>query len=159
MVKLFKFWLILYHMRWKYQVFELTIRVIYVALFVRHLILMGNVELQITLVTFGVNLIPEHQSPNYVCFDCKRAWKPLQRPVVYRGYEQKVFIKNPKMSRCSSCRKPGTYMGLNFRVPAKTDKKGWDAAQKIIAENPLAFEAKCKCEISRDMDKPQEKEI
>jgi len=83
--------------------------------------------------------------PHYACFDCRKVWKPLQRSEAETVYFKKLVISNPANTRCSSCRKPGIYMGLNFRAPKKDDIKEWNKVQKILNENPTAFEAKCKC--------------
>lgn len=119
--------------------------------------------------------------PHFVCFDCRKAWKPMQRsggylkfypfysfhydedkenqyrtPAIIEATEKKCKIftmRIPEKTRCSTCRKPGTYMGLNFRTPAKNDIKGWKRAKAIYEENPTAFEASCHCNTYRKKSK------
>jgi hypothetical protein len=83
--------------------------------------------------------------PHYACLNCRKAWKPLSRPEVVTVYYKHLEVHNPAITRCSSCRAPGTYMGLNFRAPRKTDVKAWKRVKEIIESNPRAFEANCKC--------------
>jgi hypothetical protein len=90
--------------------------------------------------------------PHFACFDCRRGWKGLV-PVTaqVRPVDQltQTYSMNVCGSKCAICAKPGTYMGLNFRVPSPKDQREWARVQKILAENPVAFEAKCKCTLAR----------
>jgi hypothetical protein len=83
--------------------------------------------------------------PHYVCFCCRKAWKPTERPTAGTDDHHTLIIDNPKHSRCSSCQKQGTYVGLNCRVPPKKDEKAWKRMKAMLQENPKIFEAKCKC--------------
>lgn len=83
--------------------------------------------------------------PHFACFDCRKVWKPMERSPVYTYHYKHLVAEIPAHTRCSICREPGTYMGLNFRAPRKSDRKGWARAKSRIAEDPLAFEAFCKC--------------
>lgn len=83
--------------------------------------------------------------PHFACFDCRKVWKPMERSLVYTYHYKHLVAEIPAHTRCSTCRKPGTYMGLNFRAPRKSDLKGWVRAKSRISEDPLAFEASCKC--------------
>jgi hypothetical protein len=86
--------------------------------------------------------------PHFACFDCRRGWKglsPMTAQVPPSNQLTQTYSIGACGSKCAICAKPGTYMGLNFRAPSPKDKRGWARVQKIIAENPSAFEAKCKC--------------
>lgn len=92
-------------------------------------------------------LYSKMHKPHYACFDCKKVWKPTERSDAYTDHFKAIVMLTPANTRCSTCRKPGTYMGLNFRAPKKTDTKGWRLAEKAVASNPALFEAKCKCHL------------
>jgi hypothetical protein len=83
--------------------------------------------------------------PHYACFDCRKVWKPLERSDAEMICQKGIRVTLPKHTRCSSCHRPGVYMGLNFRAPKKKDTKGWHRAKEIIERDPMAFEARCKC--------------
>jgi hypothetical protein len=95
--------------------------------------------------TYAHRVESKAYKPHYACFDCRKAWKPTERPPAITDYHETLIIWNPKYSRCSECQKQGTYLGLNCRVPRKQDRKAWKHLEKILQDNPTTFEAKCKC--------------
>jgi hypothetical protein len=95
---------------------------------------------------YNNTVVSKAYKAHFVCFGCRRAWKPTERPAVHTDEHERMLIQNPKHSRCSLCGHQGTYAGLNCRVPPMRDRKGWSLLQQALQEIPRAFEAKCKCQ-------------
>ena len=92
---------------------------------------------------------PEYPVHN-LCLDCKHTWKTREGSVNIsrkgrvknEGYmhdkrdikdRQKILSAyDMKPVSCPFCRKPGTIIGINFRVPKKTDTKSWDLLHKLL---------------------------
>jgi len=84
--------------------------------------------------------------PHYVCFDCKRAWKPTMcSRKNYSADNGIMYFQNP-ISNCAVCSKPGTFVGMNCRVPAKKDHRGWIRLQTAI-NTGMVFDTKCTCKL------------
>jgi hypothetical protein len=93
---------------------------------------------------------PQH----HLCLDCKHVWKTREGSVIIRkgrvineAYmhdkkdikDRKKYIGDEsydmKSTSCPFCNNPGIIVGLNFRVPKKNDKKGWELLQKLLCSS------------------------